>query len=77
MNVLKPFANDFLLSPTIIEVDKIPNETSPNNIKSPKIVNAMPEFEDVRKVATANGVSIEVVNRAVIVEIERESAATA
>ena len=42
-----------------------------------KIVNAMPEFDDVRKAALANGVAIEVVNRAVIVEIERESAATA
>lgn len=41
------------------------------------IVNAMPEFDDVRRAATANGVSIEVVNRAVIVEIEREAAATA
>ena len=42
MNVLKPFANDFLLSPTIIEVDKMPNETSPNIIKSPKTVNTIP-----------------------------------
>lgn len=42
MNVLKPFANDFLLSPTIIEVDKIPNETRPNITKSPRTVNTMP-----------------------------------
>ena len=42
INVLKPFANDLVFSPMIIEVDRMPNETSPKIIISPNVVNNIP-----------------------------------
>ncbi len=40
--VLQPFSNDFLFSPTIIDVERIPKVVRPAMIKIPKTVKTIP-----------------------------------
>jgi len=54
INVLKPFVNDFLFNPTIIEVDKMPTETRPNKMNSINIVKPIPNKTTANKIRTKN-----------------------